>query len=195
MERANREEPAPPSSKVFPVVKNLRTASFDVDREHLETSAEEAQAGVEIDEHRADVPIVEPVARWAGDQDIDRVIVVDCRVEAAPGAKDSSELEEPGILQITDVSEDRAGVNQPERIILKRKMRVGRRGRESERWAEMILAPEDMLGADVGAQTSWCSAMFLKQRIIRPEEQPKSRIRSPSRNANPDPFTTSIMLW
>ena len=111
MERANRKEPAPPSPKVFAVVKNLRTPRFDVDREHLETSAEEAQAGIEIDEHPAEVPIVEPVARWAGDQDVDRVIVVDGRVEAAPGAKDSSELEEPGILQITDVSEHRTGVN------------------------------------------------------------------------------------
>src|SRR5262249_30983708 len=99
----------------------------------------------------ADVPIVEPVARWAGDQDVDRVIVVDRRVEAATGAKDSSELEEPGILQITDVREDRASGNQPERIILKRKMRVGRCGGEPERRAEMILAPENMLGADVGA--------------------------------------------
>ena len=63
----------------------------------------------------------------------------------------AAELEHPGVGHVVDVREHRAGVDQVEIVVGKRQ--VGRRGGDAKvkRRAQILLAPEDMLAADVGA--------------------------------------------
>src|SRR5687768_13449399 len=64
--------------------------------------------------------------------DLQCVFIRDGDIDTAAFPRDAAQFEHPGIVHLADVSENRSGENEIKRIVLKGKMRSGRREQEME---------------------------------------------------------------
>ena len=83
--------------------------------------------------------------------------------ELAARTQDPPELGEPRVRQVVDVREDGAGIDEAEVTVLEGQVGDGGRRDETERRAEVLLAPDDPAGVYVRAPdlTTGCQVILL----------------------------------